>query len=125
MTIELSQDRSDALVAANYEMLLALVELRRASGIRQEDVAAALGISQQAISQFERLERDPHLSTVAQYANAVGARVTHAVTPDTGTGTGTEAILADSRRVTHGSRSKHKSGAAPEGATPLKRAITT
>jgi hypothetical protein len=46
MTIELSQDRSDALVAANYEMLLALVELRRASGIRQEDVAAALGISQ-------------------------------------------------------------------------------
>jgi len=115
MTIELSQDRSDALVAANYEMLLALVELRRASGIRQEDVAAALGISQQAISQFERLERDPHLSTVAQYANAVGARVTHTVTPDTGT----EAILADSRLVTHGSRSKHKSGASPEGAAPL------
>lgn len=50
----------------------------------QKDVAELLGISQQAVQKFESYDSDPKMSTLARYANAVGALVTHSVEPDVG-----------------------------------------
>lgn len=77
--------RAAALAESDLTMLVELVELRRKSPLTQEDVARALGITQQAVSAFERLESDPRLSTIRQYAHAVGALVAHDVRPDSGT----------------------------------------
>lgn len=61
-----------------------LVLLRREAGLSQGDVAERMGISQQAVSKFERYDSDPKLSTVRRYANAVGALITHRVERDQG-----------------------------------------
>lgn len=69
---------------ADRELLAALVNLRIEAGISQSEVAEAAGISQQAVSKFERTDGDPKLSTVRQYADAVGALVCHTVDADRG-----------------------------------------
>ncbi|MCS6559089.1 helix-turn-helix domain-containing protein [Curtobacterium flaccumfaciens] len=69
---------------ANREMLNALVRMRIASGLKQSDMAKLLGMSQQAVSKFERYDNDPKVSTVERYAGAVGALVSHSVDPDVG-----------------------------------------
>lgn len=61
-----------------------LVALRREAGLTQGDVAERMGVSQQAVSKFERYDSDPKLSTVRRYANAVGALVEHRVERDQG-----------------------------------------
>lgn len=61
-----------------------LVQLRRNAGLTQGDLAERMGVSQQAISKFERYDSDPKLSTVRTYANAVGALIEHRVERDHG-----------------------------------------
>lgn len=51
-----------------------LVQMREDAGIRQEDVAQAMGVGQSTVSQFENAT-DPRLSTVQRYARAVNAQV--------------------------------------------------
>ena len=75
-----SRQLAKSLATADQELRLALIEARRAAGLTQRDVAEALGISQSAVSQFERYDNDPQLSTVRRYALAVGAAITHQVT---------------------------------------------
>lgn len=63
-----------------------LVAIRKASNKSQQDIAAAMGISQSAVARIESGARDPRLSTLRRYAHAVGALVTHNVVshmPDT------------------------------------------
>ena len=69
-----------ALADAELDMLADLVKMRRAKGLTQDDVAAAIGRNKSAISRFERLDSDPRLSTVRRYARAIGALITHKVT---------------------------------------------
>jgi DNA-binding XRE family transcriptional regulator len=52
-----------------------LITARKAAGLTQKDVAAAMETTQSAVSDFERGGSDPHLSTMQRYARAVGARV--------------------------------------------------
>lgn len=68
------------LAQADTGLIEALVALREHKRLRQRDVAARMGRDQAAVSNFERLGADPHLSTVRRYARAVGARVVHEVT---------------------------------------------
>ncbi|MBN2177586.1 MAG: helix-turn-helix transcriptional regulator [Demequinaceae bacterium] len=82
MDAKCQQWRATALAGNDLDMRIKLIEIRRANNITQEDVAKALGISQQAVSAFERLESDPRLSTIRQYANAIGAMVRHDVRAD-------------------------------------------
>jgi transcriptional regulator with XRE-family HTH domain len=42
-------------------------------------VADRMGRDKAAVSNFERLSADPHLSTIRRYAAAIGAMVTHTV----------------------------------------------
>ncbi|GAA1179393.1 helix-turn-helix domain-containing protein [Corynebacterium glaucum] len=52
-----------------------LREARKNGKLSQKDVAAAMGTTQSAISDLERGETDPQLSTMQRYARAVGARI--------------------------------------------------
>ncbi|MBB4918199.1 helix-turn-helix domain-containing protein [Streptosporangium saharense] len=56
-----------------------LVRLRRARGLTQAQVAERMSRTQPAVSDFERLGGDPHLSTIRRYALAIGAEVTYVV----------------------------------------------
>lgn len=49
--------------------------IRKAAALSQKDVAKAMKTSQSAVSDFERGETDPYLSTVQRYLRAVGARM--------------------------------------------------
>jgi transcriptional regulator with XRE-family HTH domain len=64
-------------LALNDDQLLEdLVAMRKAKRLTQEQVAGRMNRSKTAVSNFERLGADPHLSTIRRYAAAVGARVT-------------------------------------------------
>ena len=75
------QRHAHELVHADEQMLDELVLLRRGKQLTQADVGQAMGISQGAVARIESGERDPHLSTLRRYAFAVGAVVSHKVTP--------------------------------------------
>ncbi|BCN82792.1 helix-turn-helix domain-containing protein [Prescottella equi] len=55
------------------QMLEDLVTLRRTKGLSQDEVASRMNRSKTAVSNFERLGADPHLSTIRRYAAAIGA----------------------------------------------------
>lgn len=71
------------LVDSDHRLLRRLVELRKAKGLTQGEVGRRMGVTQAAVSTFERLEADPHLSTVRRYALAVQALIEHSVTDST------------------------------------------
>lgn len=52
-----------------------LVELRRASGLSQTQLAARMGTSQSAIARLEAGDADLRLSTLERYAAALGREV--------------------------------------------------
>lgn len=76
--------RARLLADNDYKLMADLVAIRKESGLRQSDVAARLGISQQAVSKIENYDSDPKLSTIRMYANAIGALVDHTVAKDIG-----------------------------------------
>ena len=55
----LSRLRAQELAKNDYLLLRDLIQLRIDSGLTQKDIAEKLGISQQAISKFEKLDSDP------------------------------------------------------------------
>lgn len=81
---ELNKLRAKFLTESDYDLVFNLVRLREKSGLSQSDVAERLGISQQAVSKFERMESDPRLSTIRSYAHAIEALVSHVVIRDDG-----------------------------------------
>lgn len=84
MTPEVIRARAKVLAREHRTMRTDLVALRREAGLTQGDVAERMGVTQQAVSKFERYDSDPKLSTVRRYANAVGALVEHRVERDQG-----------------------------------------
>lgn len=63
------------LINQTQDLLADLIELRRAKGLTQEDVANTIGITRTAVTAFERYDGDPKISTIVRYAMAVGARI--------------------------------------------------
>jgi transcriptional regulator with XRE-family HTH domain len=80
----LSKLRAKELAKNDYLLVRDLIQLRIDSELSQKDVAEKLGISQQAVSKFEKLDADPRLSTIRLYAHAIGALVAHVVEKDNG-----------------------------------------
>jgi len=76
---ELLDDPEVHAAMSEAEERLAVTETlrdgRKQSGLSQKQVAAAMGTTQSAVSDFERGETDPQLSTIQRYARATGARV--------------------------------------------------
>ncbi|NUW33520.1 helix-turn-helix transcriptional regulator [Nonomuraea sp. SMC257] len=71
--------RENAAIDRDMRLIETLVGIRRQRGMTQADVAERMGRSQPAVSDFERLGGDPHLSTIRRYALAIGVDVFHAV----------------------------------------------
>jgi len=85
---------SAELVRADRDMIEILISLRIAKDLTQDDIAKTLGRNKSAVSNFERLGADPHLSTIRRYAAAVGARVRHIVEDASG-----ERIIHDGKWI--------------------------
>lgn len=75
--------------SARSTLVETLRQLRRASGQTQRQIANAMGTTQSAISELERGEANPQLSTVQRYARAIGTKIrfivdspNHATSPD-------------------------------------------
>ncbi|WP_276907289.1 helix-turn-helix domain-containing protein [Corynebacterium riegelii] len=70
-------DITEAAEDAETRMRLAdaLRAGRKQAGMSQRDVAEAMGTTQSAISDLERGETDPQLSTLQRYARATGAHL--------------------------------------------------
>ena len=94
-TPEVIRARAKVLAREHRVMRSELTLLRREAGLSQGDVAERMGVTQQAVSKFERYDSDPKLSTVRRYANAVGALVAHRVERDQG-----QSIMLASSRTT-------------------------
>lgn len=82
--LTLVRARAKVLARQDRHMRSDLVRIRRQNDMTQKDVAAALGITPQAVQKMERYDADPKLSTLRRYANAVGAVVEHRVSADIG-----------------------------------------
>ncbi|WP_421876754.1 helix-turn-helix domain-containing protein [Mycolicibacterium wolinskyi] len=67
------------LAQADDDLLEQLVQLRKDKGLTQQVVADRMKRDKAAVSNFERLSADPHLSTIRRYAAAIGASVEHHV----------------------------------------------
>lgn len=67
------------LVDQDERLRRSLIQLRKARGISQTEVAEALGVTQPTVAAFERIDADPKLSTLRRYALAVGASIEHSV----------------------------------------------
>lgn len=78
-----AREAYDALGPA-FEMKRQMIALRKTAGLSQEQMAALLGTQKSNISRLESLTTDvsPRLSTVEQYAKALGYRVRIDFEPD-------------------------------------------
>jgi len=61
--------------ASLRDVLQALADERRARGVTRTAVAARMATSERAVARLETGAIDPHLSTVARFADAIGTRV--------------------------------------------------
>lgn len=72
---ETTRERARAVVRSTREFMEELVQVRRDSKLRQEDVAERMAVSQPTVAAIERYDANPTLSTIERYAIAVGARL--------------------------------------------------
>lgn len=83
METELTESEQLAFenAAAWHVLRLALIRRRQELGMSQEALADQMGITQPAVSQFERLGGNPGIMTILNYAHALGVRVVLGVEP--------------------------------------------
>lgn len=82
--ISRSYARAEYLASQEQELISALIAVRKEKNLTQKEVAQRLGISPQAVSKFEAQVSSPSLSTVMDYAHAVGALAATYVATDEG-----------------------------------------
>lgn len=75
--------RANLLVESDDQLLNALISIRKERGLTQEEVGRRMGVSQPTVAAFET-QRDPKLSSIRRYAQAVEALVSHTVEKDDG-----------------------------------------
>jgi transcriptional regulator with XRE-family HTH domain len=64
-----------------HDMREALISARVSKGWTQADLAEILGITQSAVSQFERLGGNPRIMTLMAYAQALNLRLDFGASP--------------------------------------------
>lgn len=79
-----SYARAEYLAGQEQELISALIAVRKENKLTQKEIAQRLGVSPQAISKFESQISSPSLSTVMDYAHAVGALTATYVASDQG-----------------------------------------
>ncbi|WP_167344584.1 helix-turn-helix domain-containing protein [Amycolatopsis thermoflava] len=58
-----------------HTLVAELVATRKRLGISQEEIADRMGMQRPQVSMFETGRREPRLSTLMRYADALGARL--------------------------------------------------
>ncbi|WP_433568136.1 helix-turn-helix domain-containing protein (plasmid) [Nocardia sp. CA-151230] len=89
MRFKLRRDRSKktdkalakALANAEFRLKDDLIAARNEAGLDQKDIAELIGVDKSTISRFERLDSNPTLSMIRNYAYAIGALVSYKVEP--------------------------------------------
>lgn len=81
--------------AMNIEIAQRLYELRRKHGYSQESLAAALGLSRQAISKWERSESAPDMGNLIALADLYGMTIDELIRPAVEGGEGFEGFGDD------------------------------
>ena len=74
--------RAEALVESHDKLLRDLIKLRVDHKLSQEEVAKRMGVTQPTVSNFERYDANPRLSTIRRYALAVDGLIEHKVVDD-------------------------------------------
>lgn len=67
------------LATQDYDLVFALVKIRIEKNLDPNSVAESIGMSLEALREFENNWSDPRLSTIRRYALAVGANYTHTI----------------------------------------------
>lgn len=93
--------RSQELAREHRTMRRELIRIREGLGWSQRELAARMGVTQQAIHKFEQYDNDPRLSTIRRYANAVQAVIRHSVVVDNGIDIDDWQSQGELRRVIH------------------------
>ncbi len=62
-------------LAAEFELVRALIEARASSGLTQEEVARRMGTTQTAVARLESGRVNPSTQTLARFAVATGTRL--------------------------------------------------
>lgn len=77
-----------------------LVRIRHRAKLSQKEIAKRLGVSQPRVAEIESMDNDPRLSTLIEYARAVGAeiRVVQVNEPKAEYGSATDGPKSKSRR---------------------------
>jgi transcriptional regulator with XRE-family HTH domain len=68
--------REYAALGAGYRLAASVIELRRAAGLTQRQLAAKSGVQQADISRIEAGDANPTLATIAALAYSLGADLT-------------------------------------------------
>jgi transcriptional regulator with XRE-family HTH domain len=68
--------RDAAALRAGYRLAISVIELRRAAGLTQRQLAAKSGVQQADISRIEAGDANPTLATIAALGYALGAEFT-------------------------------------------------
>jgi DNA-binding XRE family transcriptional regulator len=67
--------REYAVLGAGYRLAVSIIELRRAAGLTQRQLAAKSGVQQADISRIEAGDANPTLATIAALAHALGGEL--------------------------------------------------
>ncbi|RFZ03861.1 Helix-turn-helix domain protein [Mycobacterium marinum] len=96
-----------ALAKADDDLLERLVQMRKDKGLTQQVVADRMRRDKAAVSNFERLSADPHMSTIRRYAAAIGACVTHVIRDADAVGSLQYERVGDNLPLTDGLLKRH------------------
>lgn len=77
----------------NMEIANRLAEIRRQQGLSQEELAARLGLSRQAVSKWERAESQPDMGNLIALADVYGMTIDKIVCRNTGSADGPDAVV--------------------------------
>ena len=70
-----------AALGRRLDLIKALVQARRDSGLTQTDIAECMDTTQSAVARFETTASNPTFNTVESYAQAVGCRIEFSLKP--------------------------------------------
>lgn len=73
------QQLADRLVSEDRNFIHKLIAWREERGLTQAQVAERMGLSEEAVKQFEHYDSNPPLSLIRRYALSVGVMVHHDV----------------------------------------------
>lgn len=78
----------------SYDFADRLIEMRRARGLSQEELASKLGLSRQAISKWERAESSPDIGNLVALADIYGVTLDELVRKNNEETVSDEAVIA-------------------------------